>query len=381
MVQVPQIRFWLFIVLAFFLNLNLNGAVQPPNTPAMDGPPGLPAAQVAIFYQTVTDAMVLAKTTALFFPCDAGTDEVRKPSRNETIKVSLMCYQIFLRYFKPEDAEFVKNLFRAIANIPFDLDLYLSEKTALEAFLATRPPFTPKFQRLSIYFLGDNPSLALPNGPGVGTQCGTNPDGDVQATTNAINNGKYNLVSICGQAYTKLPMLNDIINPPDWAKDPSKDQTGEPQYYEGYGCSNLGIFDSDHMDSVGAVLLHELFHWPGLFEDVSGYASNEPLQGRVGGSGPGSGPVDNAIRDFPGSDPSSGYGPYNARIINEQEPEDNLKLAKWKGIMNVDNFVFYALSTYFSRVCKIDFKEAPDLFSAAPRRVPPPWPFSVPPPA
>jgi hypothetical protein len=86
--------------------------------------------------------------------------------------------------------------------------------------------------------------------------------------------GASALMSICAELYRQLPMLADIEIPREWAIDPSKDQSKGPQYYDGYGCDNLGDADSIWTSSAGSLLLHEIMHFPGLFYDVPGYKAN-----------------------------------------------------------------------------------------------------------
>ena len=295
--------------------------------------------------------------------------------------------QTFLRYFKPDDAPLVENLFRAIAKIPYDL--VLSDKDAVQDLISKPLEYTAKFNQLSIYFLGDNPGLLLPLGPGPqGTLAcevpnNNNADG-LFAYLVPIYNGKSAIMSICKNTYN-YPTLDEIKNPPSWAIDPDKDQSQGPQFYSGYGCANLGDFDSCDQASSGEILLHELFHFPALFADVPDYAAKIVTTGDVVGTGPASGIVNNWISDWTEGqppDPIDGFGPYNARLVNEMEPIDERpgpdKGIKFKAIYNADNYVSLAVSWYWARECSTKFKECPDEDSAFPERESPPWPFNVP---
>lgn len=270
-------------------------------------------------------------------------------------------------------------MFRAIANIPFDLVL---SQDGLRQLLSDEPlTYSDRFNSLSIYFLGNHPGLNLPNGPGLPPKnCIQTPDGRLpDAFVSPAYNGNSPLISFCSSAYHS-PMLQDILNPPNWAIDPRKDQSQGPKYYEGYGCENLGTADSDWMMSTGSLLLHELFHCPALFRDVPGYANWIDHPGQAYGSGPGSGPVQNIIDDYynPGKDPDNGYGPYNAAWLREKTPTDQYNQV-WLPIFNADNYMWYALSSFFSKRCGTVYEAAPNQKSAYPFRPPPQWPFSIPP--
>ncbi|KAJ9603927.1 hypothetical protein H2200_011449 [Cladophialophora chaetospira] len=305
---------------------------QPQNFPAIGGP-NLPPDQIALFYRSFEDAILLAKHTAMFWPCDAATDER------------------FLRYFRADQADLVKCMFRTIANIPLDLDF--NDFEAVLRFIGQGSVYSPKFNKLSIYFLGNHPGLSLPQGPGVSEpNCYVDDTGAGKAQGHAVPlyGGKSCLVSICRHTYQYSPMLADIIKPPAWAKDPNKDQSQGPKFYDGFGCENLGSTDSYWFDSPAAVILHELFHFPGLFEDIPEYNTLILSTRDVDGTGPGSGLVPHFVDDFGGTDgeePKNGYGPYNARQLNLLLPADDDGV-RWQPIDNADNYAFYALSSYFS---------------------------------
>ncbi|KIW27740.1 uncharacterized protein PV07_07450 [Cladophialophora immunda] len=300
--------------------------------------------QVAIFYRTFQDAIYLARHTALYWPCDAANDEV------------------FNRYFEPGDAEFVKNIFRAIANIDFNLDLSDPE---IVKQLADEPlTYNEKFTRLSIYFLGDHPGLTQPGIPESDLDCkGSYP---WLAYVVPTFGGASALMSVCKLLYQQEPMLQDVEKAPNWAIDPKKDQSKGPQYYDGYGCQNLGNIDTRWMYSTGSVLMHELLHFPGLFADVPDYDANIATQFDAN--------TPHFISDFYGDWPENGYGPYNAAEIKRYLPRDHQYL-QWKPTYNADNYVCYALSKYYSRVCGRPFAEAPSADAAWPSREPPSNPF------
>jgi len=256
----------------------------------------------------------------------------------------------------------VKNIFRAIANIDFNLDLSNLETVQQ---LADEPlTYSEKFTRLSIYFLGNHPGLTQPGVPSTDADCeGSYPwMGYVVPTFG----GASALMSICMQLYRELPMLQDVEKPPNWAIDPSKDQSNGPQYYDGYGCQNLGDIDSDWMRSTGAVMLHELMHFPGLFSDVPDYDAT--IVTTFDANTP------HFIGDFWGDWPKNGYGPYNSAEIKNFLPRDHGDLV-WKPVYNADNYISYALNKYYSSVCGRTFGETPSEDASWPARQPPPNPF------
>ncbi|KAH0846026.1 hypothetical protein FOPE_12043 [Fonsecaea pedrosoi] len=336
---------FLVILLVNLLVRARQDIIRPPNTPAIGGPEGLTDAQVAIFYRTFQDAIYLARHTALYWPCDAANDEV------------------FTRYFDPEDAEFVNNIFRAIANIDFDLDLSNPETVRQ---LAEEPlTYNEKFTRLSIHFLGDHPGLEQPGLPAPGHSC---EDGATWlAFVVPTYAGDSALMSVCALTYQLKPMLADVERAANWAIDPAKDQSNGPQYHDGYGCENLGYVDSDWMHSTGSVMLHELLHFPGLFSDVPDYYRK--IATAYDDDTP------HFISDFYGDGPEDGYGTYNSAEIKRYHPRDQDWL-EWLPIYNADNYASYAVSKYYARTCMRVFGETPSEAAAWPERPPAPDPFS-----
>ncbi|KAK5434018.1 hypothetical protein LTR34_003530 [Exophiala xenobiotica] len=334
---------YLFVILSCTLlpSFALENAF-PPGYPNIGGPPGYTAAQRAVFLKTFQDGIDLAKHTVLFWPCDPSNDE------------------IYTRYFDPADAIFVNQMYRAIANIDFNLDL-TDPKNVAE--LVSQPAtWNEKFSRLSIHFMEDHPGLA--------NLQFSHPSCNIPQTTAFVvptEGGRSALMSVCPWSYLVYPFSQDIQNPPAWAVDPSKDQSKGPQYYDGYGCASLGISDSWLLYSLSAMMLHELMHFPGLFADVPGYDDYITIQY--------SKDVPHFIADFPGPAPPDGYGPYYASLINRLQPKDPDGVA-WKGIWNADNFASYAASRYWSEVCGRTFKACPNQAAVDPfERHQPQWPF------
>jgi hypothetical protein len=219
-----------------------------------------------------------------------------------------------------------------------------------------------KFSILSIHFLEDHPGLAANPSLNVwGWSCK-----DQNAYVVPTEGGQSALMAFCRSAYERWPFLHDIEYPPAWAVDPGKDQTKGPQYYDGYGCANLGISDSTYQYSISALMLHELMHFPGLFADVPGYADHITTEF--------SKDIPHFISDFDGPYPPHGYGPWGSKIINSNHPKDKRGLA-WKGIWNADNFACYAASKYWEKTCGMTFQVCPNRSAAWKNRREPPWPF------
>ena len=239
----------------------------------------------------------------------------------------------------------------------------LSDPAQLQTLTQTQLAYSPKFSDLPIYFLGDNPGLALPDGPGFSPDGKCSDNVGTQAYITPTYGGRHGLVSVCKDTYKLQPMLADILAPPAWAIDWSKGLSNGPQYFPGFGCKNLGSFDSLYLQSTGAILLHEMFHYKCLFSNVPNYENSILTKLIIVLPGPGGRVTEHIITDFKGPILKNGYGPYNAEQINQLQPVDKDKL-HWKGIYNADNDVWYALSSYYSRDCNIDFQRAPDEDSA-----------------
>ena len=217
--------------------------------------------------------------------------------------------QLFLRYFRPDDARFVGNMYRAIADIPYDQPITPDTITSL---LAQFPQLSNKYGKLSIYCPGDHPYLVQKyNAAEQGCNSAQRPDAYTVAEG---SHGEDGYMSLCPKLFLD-PVLQDIELPPDWARDPSQPSAFKP----GYGCANLGNTDSSWMISTGATVLHELFHWQGLFSDVPDYYNVIPYSDGDAG-----------IEDF-------AEGPFSSNQVNLRAttPENS-------PTNNADNYVFYA---------------------------------------
>ncbi|ETI24795.1 hypothetical protein G647_04165 [Cladophialophora carrionii CBS 160.54] len=299
--------------------------------------------QISYFAYTIQHAVFLAKQAVMYWPCDPYQDET------------------FLRYFDPTEAEFAKNMFQAVANVPFDLDL--TDRAALERLASDPVSFNPRFAGLSIHFLGSHPDL-LPENGGPGAPdggCEDDFDDEVRSAFMELKSGgSVGLLSFCRKVYQYYPMLNDLLYQPDWAIDWQKDQKNGKQYKTGYGgCSDFDYRDNFWMDTTGLDMLHEFFHYPGLFADVPNYAATIPFEWKNawGETIPHMmlDFIPDLDRDESGGYPSDAYGAWSAMRINQLEPFD-VEGVRYRGIYNPDNYAWYATSVFWSRHCGQRFK-------------------------
>lgn len=254
------------------------------------------------------DAILLARVAAVTFdPCD----------------------EIFLRYFRPEEAEFVKNLFLEIANIRASkIDVHNIESILSSPSVIFQ--LHDKFENLEIA-LGDHPEVEpqdricgrILTDTGFGVYAYTTldiDDFDIDA-----EGGRYSWQSICEESFD-FPFLWDIEL---IATDPSG------HVLPGHTCAGLGDRDSDFMDSPGGIILHELTHWSYLLETVPGFS--ELIEGDEGGF--------HQIKDYsnPGGTPPNGLGAFHAMQLKDVRP--------YAAIQNADNFKWYALSKYWAWRC------------------------------
>jgi hypothetical protein len=273
----------------------------------------------------VKDALTLARLVAIAsVPCE----EVTRPpptfilSQTSTTHLS----QSFLRYFQPQDYLFVQRMFRTVANIPLDRQFDPFNVAEYLASMAKNAQIHPKFAELTIS-LGNHPDVRDRDR---GRSCN---DGKLGAQTTYLpaQYGDRALMAICRPSLEFYYALQDIEHPPSWALTAPG---GKPE--EGFGCDGLLDRDTSYMLSPGAVILHELMHWPCLLQDIPGYASL--AQRTTHGY--------SKILDFPGPSPPDGYGPFNSAVIR------NLPISAFTGssqaIRNADNFVWYAVDKYWS---------------------------------
>ncbi|KAK5050403.1 hypothetical protein LTR84_003684 [Exophiala bonariae] len=254
------------------------------------------------------DAILLARVAAVTFdPCD----------------------EIFLRYFRPEEAEFVKNVFLAVANIrTTEIDAENVESILSSPSVIFQ--LHDKFQNLEIA-LGDHPEVEdedkicgrILTETGFGVYAYTTldfDDFDIDA-----EGSKFSWQSICEESF-EFPFLWDIEL---LATDPSG------HVLAGHTCAGLGDRDSDFMDSPGGIILHELTHWSYLLENIPGFS--DLIEGDEGGF--------HQIKDYsnPGGTPPNGLGAFHALQLRNVGP--------YTSIQNADNFKWYALSKYWAWRC------------------------------
>lgn len=145
--------------------------------------------------------------------------------------------------------------------------------------------------------------------------------------------GNKGYMSVCDEAF-KYSTLYDIEHPLRWAQDANR--RAEP----GLGCDGLLDYDNDYMMSTGGAMLHEMLHWPYLLQDVPNY--NTVIE-------PAAPDGQKKLVDYSGPDPLSGYGPFNALQIRNLLPSQ--QTSTFQSAQNPDNYVYYALSKYWSFTC------------------------------
>lgn len=194
--------------------------------------------------QAFEDAFLMAKVAAVTFdPCE----------------------EVFLRYFRPIEAPFVKNVFQTIANIPLNLDLDSQNVIDILSSAAVAEELQPKFANLELAW-GNHPSLPE-RYQDCGKEVANGGGGNVAAFLfiDPMVLGDSALISICDLTW-EFPTLKEVFSPPASGRNAQ----GNP--LPGYTCEGLGDRDTDWMSCPGGMLLHELMHWTALLEDVPGYS-------------------------------------------------------------------------------------------------------------
>ena len=224
---------------------------------------------------------------------------------------------MYQRYFTALDAVFVHNIFKTLANMPLEIEL--DENTSLELLSSEAvTSLNPMFSKLEIS-LGDHPDI-----PESAKHCSTSSTTAAFCyTSRALGDWAY--ISLCDTIW-QYPSLSEI----EHSSDPSK--RGEP----GWGCDGIGDHDSEYMTSPGGILLHEMLHWYGLFQDVP-YFDQVIEENSVGIP---------QIGDFQGPKPPDGYGSFHAQQL--------------RSVDNADNFRVYAESKYWGFTCRRSFKGSTD---------------------
>ena len=243
---------------------------------------------------------------------------------------------MFLQYFRPQDADFVKNVFRTFANIPLDMTITASNVVTI----LTSPDLAdlnPRLGQSSLNF-GADPA-------------GDCPRTDIQVTAYLdYDNPKLDgYIYICPRAF-EWPSIEDIANPPRtaWARNPA----GQPS--AGYSCGGLGTYDSDWMRTMGSTILREYLHWGFFFNGVPEWYQKIPVDPERTSI--------RQIRDYKGPNPPSGYGPYNSEQIRILYGNSGQQYPAT--VNNVENYVYFALSKYWTWRCGRRFDPAPGYFEA-----------------
>ncbi|OAP54555.1 hypothetical protein AYL99_11003 [Fonsecaea erecta] len=237
------------------------------------------------------------------------------------------CDDVYLRYFPASDVDFVRRIFRRVANLPVDAVLTMNQ---LPTVLQQRATIgvDPRLFNLMISY---------GNYPGIREQvCGIPNDDTNAAFTSADGGGP--LITMCASAFEMYPDEDEIMNPPFWALN------AQGNLLPGYGCDGLGDHDSDLMWFPGAVLMHEIMHFSDLFDDLPNwFAWTYPSNGV------------NGIGDYDGTSPREGYGPFYSRVLNLLSSLEPQKYRPHEAINNADSYASYALSVWWRWKCQREF--------------------------
>ena len=253
------------------------------------------------------------------------------------------CSEAFNRYFTPEEADWVRSVFRRIANIP--LDTVIRGPDSVEPLFKLRETtgFHPTMSAL-IISLGNHITSPQPI-------C----DNIMSATGYYVLSTRDTpLICTCLSAFCSYPDRAEIENPPAWASD----KFGIP--LPGYTCIGLTDHDSDLMLFPGALLLHEMMHYTNLLEDLPGWDKYIGI-----------GPNGRQIVDWNGKNPSNGYGPWAARVLNLLSIGKKDDYPPYVTLNNADSYIQYALSAYWGWKCQTVFKEAASAGDNSLRSIPP----------
>ncbi|OAP55902.1 hypothetical protein AYL99_10054 [Fonsecaea erecta] len=293
------------LLLLLLFNLDLISAAPP----VFAYPPGTVQNAKRNVTQAFKDAMTLAKVVTI-----TATD----------------CDPAFLRYFQPQDYTFVQRMFRTIANIDLFMDINAQDIPQLLSSSNSAAAWNPDFVALCIAY-GDNPFNPAGNG---GRSCvgGDNAYTIYDPGPTARFSGLMSLCPGSGLFQYRLS-LRDTESPPAWGRV-GGDPNGAP--LAGFGCDGLGDRDTAYMKVIGSTVLHELFHWPWMFLSVPDYATAIPDH-------------DHRIWDYDGPWVSGAYGPWNALRINQLPADPRSGMSQ--SLQNADNYVWYALSRYWSFRC------------------------------
>ncbi|KIW65490.1 hypothetical protein PV04_07747 [Phialophora macrospora] len=253
--------------------------------------------------------------------------------------------------------DLVRRIFQRIANIPLDAQ-YTPAEVAAQVFADPGVlGMSPRFARLTVA-LGTPPTTP----PDLANFCA---GGGVPRAVTFGQAGEDATVVLCEPVLTWYPLAAEIANPPAWIRQP--DGSVRP----GFGCEGLG----DHAyppapppSSLDPTLSPPLFngeeklksrwqmHWLWLLQDIPQWTDliNDPPPSWVLGI--------RSIVDFVGVDPPNGYGAYSAKRLKDLALSRPGANGRYPTLNNADNYMWYALSKYWSWVCRKDFGPEPNPF-------------------
>lgn len=133
-------------------------------------------------------------------------------------------------------------------------------------------------------------------------------------------------MSLCPQVFTNYYSIHDTLAP-------SAALAG----VAGLTCDGLGDHEIDYMETPGLSFLHELMHWPYLFEDVPGYDTKI----RRYGNGV------RAISDYLGTNPPNGLGAFYAHQLRNLPDRGGFSEA----LNNAENYAWFAAVKFWSWAC------------------------------
>ncbi|KAJ9610531.1 hypothetical protein H2200_005308 [Cladophialophora chaetospira] len=250
------------------------------------------------------------------------------------------CDPTYQRFFEEEEdaANFVKNVFRKIANIPFDA--VFDDQSAQEILRSdTVTGLSPEYAKLTIA-LDESPWLPSHDKG----YCNRNSAFGALLFNQFTDQGATSL--LCPGLMT-YPTISEIIYPP-----PNLQYDAQGNQRPGWGCDGLLERDTELMLSPGAWLLHELSHWTFFLQDIPDY--NRFIQ-----------PIPNSngllcIVDYRGTTPITGYGAYNTQLLKKRVVSNPSDFGPYPTLNNADSYLWYAESKFWTWVCQKNFREAQD---------------------
>lgn len=225
---------------------------------------------------------------------------------------------VFARYFRPQDATFVEQIFRTIANIDLNLPM-LPE--AIRGILQNTP-LNPAYEHLFIS-IGDHPVTA-------DTECAIGIPGSRLFGYLLEQSDGSAYMSICDMCL-EYPTVGEISR----RRWPNGTERGP-----GFGCDGLLNRETEFMHSCGATVLHELIHWSALLQGIPAYNQLIPFDHALGFR---------SIDDFTGVDPPNGVGFFNSKRLKDLGNNP---------LHNADNYATFAVSSFWRWRCRRQFGPA-----------------------